>query len=261
MSDSFTGATAFTGATTFTGATALITGGNSGIGRAAAVALARRGAHVVLSGRDAARGDQVVAEIRAHGGTADFVATELSDEASARQLAKLATELGGGHVDILVNNAGVFPFGPTDTTTEEDFDKVFGLNVKVPFFLVAELAPKMAERGRGAIINVSTMVAEFGMPQMGLYGSSKAALVLLTKSWAAEYGPEGVRVNAVSPGPTRTEGTAGMGEALDQLASAAPSGRPGLPEEIASAIVYLASDEASFVQGALLPVDGGRIAV
>ena len=96
---------------------------------------------------------------------------------------------------------------------------------------------------------------------MALYGSSKAALVLLTKSWAAEYGPSGVRVNAVSPGPTRTEGTAGMGEALDQFASAAPAGRPALPEEIASAIVYLAGDEASFVHGALLPVDGGRVAV
>jgi NAD(P)-dependent dehydrogenase (short-subunit alcohol dehydrogenase family) len=110
-------------------------------------------------------------------------------------------------------------------------------------------------------VNVTTMVAEFGAPQMALYGSSKAALVLLTKSWAAEYGPSGVRVNAVSPGPTRTEGTAGMGEALDQLASAAPAGRPALPEEIASAIVYLAGDEASFVHGALLPVDGGRVAV
>ena len=161
------------------GYTALVTGGNSGIGRATALALASRGAHVVLSGRDAGRGEKAVAE----------------------------------------------------------------------------------KRGHGVIVNVSTMVAEFGMPQMALYGSSKAALVLLTKSWAAEYGPAGVRVNAVSPGPTRTEGTAGMGEALDQLAAAAPSGRPGLPEEIASAIVYLASDEASFVQGALLPVDGGRVAV
>jgi NAD(P)-dependent dehydrogenase (short-subunit alcohol dehydrogenase family) len=244
-----------------TGSTALVTGGNSGIGRAAAFALAARGAHVVLSGRDARRGGQVVADIRAQGGTADFVATDLSDEASARHLAKQAIELGGGHVDILVNNAGIFPFGPTHDTAEAEFDKVFALNVKVPFFLVAELAPKMAERGHGAIVNVTTMVAEFGKAQMGLYGSSKAALVLLTKSWAAEYGPAGIRVNAVSPGPTRTEGTAGMGEALDQLAADAPSGRPGLPEEIASAIVYLASDEASFVQGALLPVDGGRIAV
>ena len=119
----------------------------------------------------------------------------------------------------------------------------------------------MAQRGHGAIINVTTMVAEFGMAEMGLYASSKAALVLLTKSWAAEYGAAGVRVNAVSPGPTRTEGTAGMGEALDQLASAAPGGRPGMPEEIAAAITYLASDAASFVQGAVLPVDGGRIAV
>jgi NAD(P)-dependent dehydrogenase (short-subunit alcohol dehydrogenase family) len=243
------------------GNTVLVTGGNSGIGRATALAMAGRGSHVVLSGRDAARGEQVVAAIRAQGGTADFVASDLSDEASARQLAKQATELGGGHVDILVNNAGVFPFGATHDATEDDFDKVYAVNVKAPFFLVAELAPKMAERGHGAIVNVTTMVAEFGMAQMALYGSSKAALVLLTKSWAAEYGPAGVRVNAVSPGPTRTEGTAGMGEALDQLAAAAPSGRPGLPEEIASAVVYLASDEASFVQGALLPVDGGRVAV
>jgi NAD(P)-dependent dehydrogenase (short-subunit alcohol dehydrogenase family) len=243
------------------GTTALVTGGNSGIGRATALALAEHGAHVILSGRDAGRGEQAVAEIRARGGAADFVKADLGDEASARQLARQATELGGGHVDILVNNASVFPFGPTHGATGDDFDKVFNLNVKVPFFLVAELAPKMAERGHGAIVNVSTMVAEFGMAEAALYGSSKAALVLLTKSWAAEYGPSGVRVNAVSPGPTRTEGAAVLGEALDQLAAAAPAGRVGLPEEIASAIVYLASDEASFVQGVLLPVDGGRVAV
>jgi len=244
-----------------TGSTALVTGGNSGIGRAAAVALAKLGAHVVLSGRDTTRGNQVVAAIRAQGGRADFAAATLTDEASARQLAKQATDLGGGHVDILVNNAGVFPFGPTHEASEADFDSAFAVNVKAPFFLVAALAPAMAQRGHGAIINITTMVAEFGMAEMGLYGSSKAALVLLTKSWAAEHGPAGVRVNAVSPGPTRTEGTAGMGEALDQLASAAPGGRPGLPEEIAAAITYLASDAASFVQGAVLPVDGGRIAV
>ena len=244
-----------------TGSTVLITGGNSGIGRATGMSLARLGAHVVLSGRDAGRGEQAAAAIRAEGGRADFVAADLGDEASARQLARQATELGGGHVDILVNNAGIFSFGPTHEASEADFDRVFAVNVKAPFFLVADLAPAMAKRGHGAIINVTTMVAEFGAPEMALYGSSKAALVLLTKSWAAEYGPDGVRVNAVSPGPTRTEGTAAMGEALDQLASAAPSGRPGLPEEIAAAITYLAGDAASFVHGAVLPVDGGRIAV
>jgi NAD(P)-dependent dehydrogenase (short-subunit alcohol dehydrogenase family) len=246
---------------TFAGKTALVTGGNSGIGRAAAVALAEGGAHVVLSGRDPVRGAEAVAAIRAKGGTADFISADLGDEASARSLARQAAELGGGHVDILVNNAGIYPFGPTHEATEKDFDRVYSLNVKVPFFLVAELAPAMAERGGGAIVNVSTMVAEFGMAQMALYGSSKAALVLLTKSWAAEYGPSGVRVNAVSPGPTRTEGMAGSPDALEQLGATTPSGRPGLPEEVASAIVYLASDEASWVHGALLPVDGGRIAV
>ena len=151
-----------------TGSTALVTGGNSGIGRAAALALAGLGAHVVLSGRDATRGEQVVAAIRAQGGRADFVATDLSDEASARQLAKQATELGGGHVDILVNNAGVFPFGPTHEASEADFDRVYAVNVKAPFFLVAELAPAMAQRGHGAIINVTTMAAPLACLALGL---------------------------------------------------------------------------------------------
>ena len=138
---------------------------------------------------------------------------------------------------------------------------MLAINVTAPYFLVAALAPAMAARGQGAVVNVTTMVAEFGAAGMGLYGASKAALVLLTKSWAAEYGPAGVRVNAVSPGPTRTEGTAAMGEALDQLAAAGPAGRPGLPEEVAEAVVFLAGDGAGFVHGAVLPVDGGRIAV
>jgi NAD(P)-dependent dehydrogenase (short-subunit alcohol dehydrogenase family) len=243
------------------GSTALVTGGNSGIGRAIAVDLAAHGAHVVISGRDIERGEQVVDTIRAGGGKADFVAAALNDEAGARELARRAVELGGGHVDILVNNAGVFPFGPTTEMTEADVDSVYAVNVKVPFFLVAELAPAMAARGKGAIVNVTTMVAEYGEAGMSIYGSSKAALKLLTKSWAAEFGPSGVRVNAVSPGPTRTEGTASMGTALDELAATIPHGRPALPEDIAPAVTYLASDDARFVHGAILPVDGGRAAV
>jgi NAD(P)-dependent dehydrogenase (short-subunit alcohol dehydrogenase family) len=238
----------------------LVTGGTSGIGRAAALALAGLGARVVLSGRDAERGKKVVQEIEAAGGEGHFVAADLRDEASARALAREAGALVG-QIDVLVNNAGIYPFGPTGEATEAGFDLVYGLNVKAPYFLVAELAPAMAERGRGAIINVTTMVAEYGVDGMSLYGSSKAALVLLTKSWAAEYGPSGVRVNAVSPGPTLTEGTSGMLEAVDALAAQAPAQRPGTAQEVADAIVYLATDRSSFVHGAVLPVDGGRIAV
>ena len=170
-------------------------------------------------------------------------------------------ELGDGHADILINNAGIYPFGPTHETTEEMFEHVYALNVKAPYFLVAELAPLMAKKGKGAIVNLSTMVADYGAPGMSLYGSSKAAINLLTKVWAAEYGPSGVRVNAVSPGPTRTEGTQAMGEGLEKLAAEAPAGRPASPDEIAEAIVFLATDRASFIYGAKLAVDGGRSAI
>ena len=241
--------------------TALITGGTSGIGRAAANKLAQLGIHAIVVGRSADRGDKTVAEIRAAGGEADFISSDLRDASSAREVAKRAVELGHGHVDILINNAGIFPFGPTHKTTEEEFDSVYSLNVKVPYFLVAELAPLMAKRGKGAIVNVSTMVADYGAAGMSLYGSSKAAINLLTKAWAAEYGPSGVRVNAVSPGPTRTEGTDAMGEGLEQLAAQAPAGRPATADEIAEAIVFLATDRASFIQGAKLAVDGGRTAI
>ncbi|TDW76565.1 SDR family NAD(P)-dependent oxidoreductase [Kribbella pratensis] len=245
----------------FAGRTALVTGGNSGIGRAVADQLARRGAHVVISGRDVARGTKAVEEIRADGGTADFVRADLARLDEVRSLAKQAIELGGGHVDVLINNAGIFPFGPTAETADSDFDAVYAVNVRAPFYLVAELAPLMAARGSGAIVNVTTMVAYFGMAGMAAYGSSKAAVELLTRSWAAEFGAAGVRVNAVSPGPTRTEGTAGMGENLNDLAGTTPLQRVGRPEEVAAGIVFLASDEASLIHGATLPVDGGRLAV
>ena len=241
--------------------TALITGGTSGIGRATANKLAQLGFHVVVVGRNAERGTKTVDAIRAMGGKADFISSELRDGPSARAVAKRALELGNGHVDVLINNAGIYPFGPTHEMTEEQFDSVYSLNVKAPYFLVAELAPLMAQRGKGAIVNLSTMAADYGAPGMSLYGSSKAAINLLTKTWAAEYGPRGVRVNAVSPGPTRTEGTEAMGEGVEQLASQAPAGRPATADEIAEAIVFLATDRASFIYGAKLAVDGGRTAI
>src|SRR5256884_2586839 len=241
--------------------TALITGGTSGIGRAAATKLAQLGIHVIVVGRNAERGKQTVADIRAAGGKADFLSSDLRDASSARAVARRAVEVGNGHIDMLINNAGIYPFGPTHEMTEEMFESVFSLNVKVPYFLVAELAPLMAQRGKGAIVNLSTMVADYGAAGMSLYGSSKAAINLLTKAWAAEYGPSGVRVNAVSPGPTRTEGTEAMGEGVEQLAAQAPAGRPATADEIAETIVFLATDRASFIHGAKLAVDGGRTAI
>jgi NAD(P)-dependent dehydrogenase (short-subunit alcohol dehydrogenase family) len=130
-------------------ATALITGGTSGIGRAAANKLAQLGIHVLVVGRNAERGKKTVDEIRAAGGKADFISADLKDAASARSVAKKAIDLGSGHVDILVNNAGIYPFGPTHEMTEEQFDSVFSINVKAPYFLVAELAPLMAKKGKG----------------------------------------------------------------------------------------------------------------
>jgi NAD(P)-dependent dehydrogenase (short-subunit alcohol dehydrogenase family) len=241
----------------FEGRTVLVTGSTSGIGRAAAEQFGAAGADVIVTGRDQTRGREVVDAIESAGGQARFIAADLSAPDGARNLA-----LAAGDVDVLVNNAGIFPFGATHEIPIEDVSAVLDFNIVAPFTLTAKLVPGMIERGGGAIVNVSTMVASFGLPGMSAYGASKAALELLTKAWAAEYGPAGVRVNAVSPGPTRTPGTAVMGEeGINQLAATLPLGRAADAREIANTIVYLASDQSSFINGAIVPVDGGRVAV
>ncbi|SES28185.1 NAD(P)-dependent dehydrogenase, short-chain alcohol dehydrogenase family [Lentzea xinjiangensis] len=240
------------------GRTALVTGSTSGIGRATASALARRGAHVIVSGRDHSRGLDAVEAVRAAGSTAAFIAADLTSRAGARSLAERARDVTG-RVDILVNNAGIFTFGPTTSRAESDIDDLYGVNLKAPFFLVQELVPQMVERGGGAVVNVLTGAAHRGSTAAGLYGSSKAALLLLTKAWAAEFGPSGVRVNAVSPGMIRTEGT-DDGAGLDSIAATIPSRRIGDPHEVAAAVAFLASEEASYIHGAVLPVDGGATA-
>jgi len=240
------------------GRTALVTGSTSGIGRAVAARLAARGAYVIVSGRNAPRGEQAVTQIRADGGEASFLVADLGSAAAATRLAQQATAVTG-QIDLLVNNAGIFTFGPTSATTETDFDAIYDLNVKAPYFLVQALAPAMAERGGGSIVNILTGAAHRGSPAAGLYGSSKAALLLLTQGWAAEFGPSGVRVNAVSPGPIRTEGT-GDGAGLEAVAAALPARRLGDPHEVAAAVAFLAGDEAAYVHGAILPVDGGATA-
>jgi NAD(P)-dependent dehydrogenase (short-subunit alcohol dehydrogenase family) len=234
----------------------LVTGGTSGIGEATARAFAAAGAEVVITGRDDQRGRRIVNSLVNDGARARFVRADLE---SVEDVQRLAQEVE--QIDVLVNNAGVFPFGATHEVDGELFDAAFALNVRAPFLLTGALAPRMAANGGGAIVNITTMVASFGAPGMALYGSTKAALELLTKAWAAEYGPKGVRVNAVAPGPTRTPGTEPMGDGLDQLAATLPLGRPATAQEIANAALFLGSEEASYVNGAVLAVDGGRTAV
>jgi NAD(P)-dependent dehydrogenase (short-subunit alcohol dehydrogenase family) len=239
------------------GKTALVTGATSGIGRAVADVLARRGAHVIISGRNMERGQRAVMEIRAAGGSGDFVPADLTDPSAVRELAAAAREVTG-RINILVNNAGIYPFAGTSDTTEELFDQVYDVNVKAPLFLTAALAPHMADEGDGAIINVSTGAASKGLIGATAYASSKAALNELTRIWAAEYGPSGVRANAVVSGVVVTEGVEAVPEAvMPALVARTPVGRAGQPGEIAEAVAYLASDAASFVNGALLAVDGG----
>ena len=245
------------------GKTALITGSTSNIGAAIAVAFAAEGAHVVVSGRNRERGDAVVAEIRAAGGRADLIVADLDGSAAAsRALAAGATRVLDGRIDVLVNNAGIFPGSTTATTTEESFDEVYAVNVKAPFFLTAAVAPEMAGRGSGAIINVGSWIARLGIPVGSLYSSTKGAMETLTRAWAAEFGPAGVRVNAISPGVIRTPAIHGdVHPAAEAMMHGTPAGRSGTPDEVAHAAVYLASDEAAFVHGTVVDVDGGRVAV
>lgn len=243
------------------GKTALITGATSNIGRAIAEAFAAEGALVAVSGRSEERGREVVAGIRERGGRAEFVPADLDGSAAAsRALAAAATEALGGRIDVLVNNAGIYPGNTTATVDEQTFDRVYAVNVKAPYFLTAAIAPAMAAAGGGAIVNLGSWVARLSVPVGSLYASTKGAVETLTRAWAAEFGPQGVRVNAVSPGVVQTAAP-GETHPAEVMMAGTPADRMGTAAEIAAAAVYLASDESSFVHGTTLDVDGGRVAV
>ncbi len=234
--------------------TVLVTGGTAGIGLACAKLMAHEGASVIITGRDAERGKAAAAGID---GSVRFVQADLSDAESVKSLVQQA-----GSVDVLVNNAASFPAALTVDQEIAAFETTFNTNVRGSYFLAAGLAPGMLERGHGSIINVTTMVASKGVPGAGAYSASKAALESFTRTWAAEFGSRGVRVNSVAPGPTKTEGVeAEWGETNEELGRALPLGRTAKPEEIADAVLFLASPRSSFITGSTLHVDGGGSAI
>jgi NAD(P)-dependent dehydrogenase (short-subunit alcohol dehydrogenase family) len=233
---------------------ALVTGATSGIGQAVAFALADQGYEVIVHGRDIIRGAETVKAIEDRGGRARFLAADLTDTDGVAGLAAAA-----GPVEVLVNNAGFSWFGPTDQLDDSTFDKMFAANVRGSYQLVAALAPGMAERGHGSIVSVDSMAGHIGLAGGAAYGATKAALTAMSRAWAAEFSPRGVRVNTVAPGPAYT---GGADETLiTNLGGTTLLGRAAQPEEIAHVIAFLASDEASYITGAVIPVDGGRTAI
>jgi len=234
-------------------ARALVTGATSGIGRAAALRLALNGWEVVVHGRNQERGAEVVAAIEAQGGRARFFAADLNVLAEVQAL---VAEVGD--VDVLVNNAGASWFGPTSDLDETTFDDLFDGNVRSAYFLVAGIAPGMATRSTGSIINLASMAGQIGLDGGAAYGATKAALSSMTRSWAAEFSPRGVRVNAIAAGPVYS--TPDKASLIEQLGKTTLLGRGAQVEEIAEVVAFLASDKASYITGATVAVDGGRTA-
>jgi NAD(P)-dependent dehydrogenase (short-subunit alcohol dehydrogenase family) len=245
----------------FAGKVALVTGSGSGIGRATALAFAREGAAVVVTCRTEEAGAETLRRIAGSVGTSAFISSDVTDEASVKALVDEVVRRFG-RLDIAVNNAGnEGRNGRLFEQTVDDYQFTMDSNLKSVWLCMKHELRQMLEQGGGAIVNTASNLAHVGYPNLSLYVMAKSAVVGLTRAAALEYAREGIRVNAVSPGPIETELAARVFGSLDayreELAPRQPMGRVGKPDEVAQAILWLASDASSLVTGQSLLVDGG----
>ena len=247
-----------------TGKVAVVTGAGSGIGAAIATAMAQHGARVYVAERDEQNGRAVVEQITAAGGAATFVRVDVADEAACRGCARRVFDENGGRADVLVNNAGIGSVGTALTTAEEDLDRLWRVNVKGGRFMTQAFLPAMVERRWGSVVNIASIGGVVGVRDRFAYCTTKFAVVGMTKCVAIDFANSRVRCNAICPGRVETPWVAQRiseypdpKKAYEEMASTQALKRMGTPAEVAAAAVYLAADEAAFVTGSALILDGG----